>query len=411
MKYHQILFSIFFLSLSSITHGSYSHYFWLPKLFNAPNYQLDKKEFLQLSKQAKNPYEYLEGLLKRYPDLKSTYTLVHTSKSLQSASKAEPRIIFYAPNGVFFSFGSDDETKRVEMINFNQAQRRFDFTEVTFERGKPSINRRPKTCFACHQGQPIWDNYHSWPGVYGSDDDYVFINRMKETAFAERERLKELIEGKKNKFLQLLEAKPDDFFLTGNHEVNLKNIFSPKRRNSYFLYHLGYYSLLTQYDGVKPNYSNNLSFLNTSGANYGGEFPYQLAAKTMTLGFKSNELFQYVDYNGNRADKLKIPKGKQQEYDTTYKSLKLYTEKKSIAPMAKCITCHAINYDEVGAPFIPFNNIKKLKKYLTHDENRKELLWRVSFKAQETEDRMPPDESMILSEKDQQALMDLMMSL
>jgi hypothetical protein len=64
----------------------------------------------------------------------------------------------------------------LEVIQFKDETKEFEFRTITFENGSAKISSpNPAECLACHGAnpRPIWQSYHSWPGVFGSNDDYI----------------------------------------------------------------------------------------------------------------------------------------------------------------------------------------------------------------------------------------------
>jgi mono/diheme cytochrome c family protein len=110
-------------------------------------------------------------------DLRSHYTLVFASRSLQGASTASPRAILFGSDAAFIVTFNGDPAQRggsdVETMEFDPRSNRFLFREVQFPAdggGRVSISETNSArCVACHgqPARPIWDTPPSWPGVYG----------------------------------------------------------------------------------------------------------------------------------------------------------------------------------------------------------------------------------------------------
>jgi hypothetical protein len=119
------------------------------------------------------------------PDLRSRYTLVFHSRSLQSASPAYPRaILFGADATLVVTFNGDPSEhgySSVETMAFDPAGSTYQFREISFSGaagapgaagvpGTASISdSNPARCAGCHgrPARPIWDAPPTWPGVYG----------------------------------------------------------------------------------------------------------------------------------------------------------------------------------------------------------------------------------------------------
>lgn len=131
-------------------------------------------------------FNSLEDLLRqikaREPEMFKYPVLVHHSRSLQSATYENPRTILISKNGrLIISFnGSSSQNggDRIEVIEYNTQQSKFEFSEVNYSKEKPQFRSNPPECANCHLSpsgnknnlRPIWDHYHGWPRTYGSSD-------------------------------------------------------------------------------------------------------------------------------------------------------------------------------------------------------------------------------------------------
>ncbi len=105
--------------------------------------------------------------------------LMRTSRSLQSGSAEEPRAILSNADGSFvltFNGHGDDSHGTLEMMSFDHRQRRFEFSEVTFDRVQgPQLRREAGRCAGCHGSEedphPIFEPFAKWPGAYGEQDE------------------------------------------------------------------------------------------------------------------------------------------------------------------------------------------------------------------------------------------------
>jgi hypothetical protein len=113
-------------------------------------------------------------------EIRTNPIYVYDSKSLQGASPMHPRVILKTRQADFMmtfnGLPSQRGYKKLEIIEFNHAEARFEFKEIEqLQSGGLRFNEKPD-CTTCHQGgtRPNWDPYPFWPGVYGSINDQVF---------------------------------------------------------------------------------------------------------------------------------------------------------------------------------------------------------------------------------------------
>ncbi|HLZ97430.1 MAG TPA: hypothetical protein VKP66_05735 [Steroidobacteraceae bacterium] len=121
----------------------------------------------------------VEELLTALPaDLRTHYSLVFSSRSLQDASFEHPRAVLFGSDAqLILTFNGDASQhgfEAVETMEFDARANRFMFREITFSRdGTPPAAKisdpNPARCAACHDNpaRPIWDVPPTWPGVYG----------------------------------------------------------------------------------------------------------------------------------------------------------------------------------------------------------------------------------------------------
>jgi cytochrome c553 len=121
----------------------------------------------------------VEELLAALPeDLRTHYSLVFSSRSLQDASFEHPRAVLFGSNAqLILTFNGDPSQhgfEAVESMEFDAHANRFIFREITFSLDKTQPAARisdpnPARCVACHDhpARPIWDVPPGWPGVYG----------------------------------------------------------------------------------------------------------------------------------------------------------------------------------------------------------------------------------------------------
>lgn len=129
----------------------------------------------------------VDEALKLIPsELFKNYVLVYRSRSLQESSFLYPRAIVFGRSARFILAFNGHPRQRgfnnLEIIQFDEAQQKWDFHEITFsESNSPRFEKNPKKCMECHQSpkrknvdmRPNWEPYNFWPGVYASVDDTI----------------------------------------------------------------------------------------------------------------------------------------------------------------------------------------------------------------------------------------------
>jgi hypothetical protein len=111
-------------------------------------------------------------------DLRTHYSLVFSSRSLQDASYEHPRAVLFGSKAqLILTFNGDPSQHgfaAVETMEFDASTNRFIFREITFPLGETQPAARisdpnPARCVACHDhpARPIWDVPPAWPGVHG----------------------------------------------------------------------------------------------------------------------------------------------------------------------------------------------------------------------------------------------------
>lgn len=128
-------------------------------------------------------------------ELLENYVLIHNSSSLQLATLESPRVILHSKDSRFIMAfnGSPDlgGHKSLEMIQFNDKDRRFEFYEAEFPEkkgGKVTFSEKnPEECRGCHRIdlRPNWDPYPFWKDAYGSIDgsERARVDKFPETKF------------------------------------------------------------------------------------------------------------------------------------------------------------------------------------------------------------------------------------
>lgn len=137
----------------------------------------------------------IENLLAELPSsMREDYVLMYESRSLQKADYQNPRVILHWDSARrILTFNGGPEYKggnSVEMIQFNEAERKFEFHSLAFAEGKaPVRDQNIQVCSKCHRedSRPNWENYSFWPGAYGSEDDlYTAVEKAELEKFIGR---------------------------------------------------------------------------------------------------------------------------------------------------------------------------------------------------------------------------------
>ena len=104
------------------------------------------------------------------------YALMYRSRGLQNASFRSPRaIVSFPEEGFVLAFNGDGD--QIEIMEFDDVNRAFNFYEVSLTGGLPTItDPNPRKCRECHglyDPRPLWDSYDLWPGMYGGDANFI----------------------------------------------------------------------------------------------------------------------------------------------------------------------------------------------------------------------------------------------
>ena len=141
------------------------------------------------------------------PEMRSNFTLVYDSFSLQKSSFQYPRSIMFGTDAKFTcTFGGHktlEGFESLECYQFRDNSKTFDFREIAFPTEENLLkeaafslpNQRAlsnTSCTMCHSKDPhpIWENYPEWPGVYGSIDDSYNQTAFKIIKQEDSEKLK-----------------------------------------------------------------------------------------------------------------------------------------------------------------------------------------------------------------------------
>lgn len=163
----------------------------MPEYFNGIEFNFEDLVKLIQEKKIKS----VDSLLPYLPkSLRSNFTLVYESSSLQKASFAKPRVIMFQPDGkmacTFIENPNVAGNDSLECYQFRTESNTFDFREIKFptpENGytEAEISLSNMTvdksisCKLCHgqNPRPNWEGYSTWRGVYGSLEDSYAMKR------------------------------------------------------------------------------------------------------------------------------------------------------------------------------------------------------------------------------------------
>ncbi|MDQ3233147.1 MAG: hypothetical protein M3Q07_15120 [Pseudobdellovibrionaceae bacterium] len=138
----------------------------------------------------------VESILARLPEnFRSSFTLMHTSESLQRSSFEAPRVIMFGQDArTVMAFNGDPQHSsyaRLEFATFDPLSQDIAFRMIEFPQGDSGNGRaafsekNPPLCMGCHGPTPhyIWAQYAQWPGSYGSRDDVLDLAEGEKSAF------------------------------------------------------------------------------------------------------------------------------------------------------------------------------------------------------------------------------------
>jgi hypothetical protein len=117
-----------------------------------------------------------EEVISKLPSsLKTNYTLVLNSKSLQYGDAINPRVIFSTEDSTFIISFSGNPRKRgyesLEGMIYDSSKAKFNSFSITFdESNKSRMDINSGRCVACHTRdfKPIWEAYPFYSRFYGS---------------------------------------------------------------------------------------------------------------------------------------------------------------------------------------------------------------------------------------------------
>lgn len=142
----------------------------------------------------------IESVIAQLPQymLNNNYIVMYRSRSLQKATPDSPRIITFTPTArllLTFNGGIPNHkgANTLEIIQFRDGTRRFEFREITFlsDKKAPQFSEaNPKKCLACHQSstrtnidmRPNWEPYNVWPGAIGSNNGNLGVPLLEDSS-------------------------------------------------------------------------------------------------------------------------------------------------------------------------------------------------------------------------------------
>jgi hypothetical protein len=180
----------------------------------------------------------IEEVLPALPEsFRSGYTLMRASGSLQDASDTNPRVIMFGPDARLTCAFNGDPSQTgfdaLECFQFRESERRFDFRQIRFPtstNGLTSVafSASGQTtdgtvqCSGCHRPdpRPNWEEYATWPGAYGAQDDGLRGEAPRYAAFVARRsthpRYRWLVQGSNPTDPYTMDGHADDIDLRPN---------------------------------------------------------------------------------------------------------------------------------------------------------------------------------------------------
>ncbi|QTN25703.1 hypothetical protein HZ992_12430 [Rhizobacter sp. AJA081-3] len=114
------------------------------------------------------------------PFMRASYTLVEKSRSLQTASVTNPRIILFGGGSrLLMGIATDPDSPTREHIEVGEllADGTWNFKAINVTTNQADGS----ACAACHgaQPRPIWKEYNQWPGMFGNDGDGMTLTQLQ----------------------------------------------------------------------------------------------------------------------------------------------------------------------------------------------------------------------------------------
>lgn len=145
----------------------------------------------------KNNFTQIELVLAALPEeLRSNYTLVYASRSLQGSNYDNPRTILFGRDAklivTFNGHPGQRNFDELEVLQFREHTKEFELRSIAFKDKVIFSEKNPEACLSCHGNspRPIWASYeyivdgtNQWPGFYGSSHDTPQKNAIEMAAF------------------------------------------------------------------------------------------------------------------------------------------------------------------------------------------------------------------------------------
>lgn len=162
----------------------------------SPDPSMDK--LIEVFKGSNSIAEAIQKIANLYPNYISRYTMMYDSDSQQEATPLRPRVIVYGQQArTVIAFNGDEKLAGYGSIeSYEFTPKGYKFRDFSFKSETPKNARfdeadtdsaqsneklivskpNPVRCMECHdfvKPHPIFDNYFTWPGAFGSEDDLV----------------------------------------------------------------------------------------------------------------------------------------------------------------------------------------------------------------------------------------------
>jgi len=173
----------------------------------------------QLFDQAETKFKTVDEFLAVLPkEITSNFIFMGESRSFQSGTRANPRVIMTSPNSdVRLSFSTDPGGRGYNNIEFSfwdPIKRKYEYKELTFSGNgsKPPKRHGDVACTTCHGNppKPNWDTYNFWSGAIPFNKDTI-VKGTKESEWylGYLDRINNKVPGNRMQYLTPLESRGD----------------------------------------------------------------------------------------------------------------------------------------------------------------------------------------------------------